>query len=75
MKQTTLDEEKEMVTKEGNTMKSNFGFRLFYRQGSPYLVFSIGDNVYIRRTYNIHSITCTADIKFKKKLYRVRFYK
>lgn len=56
-------------------MKSNFGFRLFYKQGIPHLVFSIAGNVYIRRAYNIDSQSCTADITFKKSRYRVEFYK
>jgi len=56
-------------------MKSNLGFKLYYNQYRPYLVFSIGERVYTRRAYNIDQYTCTADIKFKKKTYRVRFYK
>lgn len=56
-------------------METNLGFRLYYNQGNPYLLFSISDTVYTRRAYNIDQYTCTVDIKFKKKWYTVRFYK
>ena len=56
-------------------MNTNLGCKLYYNQGKPYLVFSIGNTVYTRRAYNIDRRDCTAVIIFKKKSYRVSFYK
>ncbi len=56
------------------------GFKLFYNQGKPYLIFSVpvwedNSGVYIRRAYDIDMKLSIATIRFKGKSYMVSFYK